>query len=238
MHTMAPTVEDRWLWLGLGSVPPPLQTVTTNLRAGVFTFIAIKGVSHGLRNVVHLTEVHKPPPQSSDRLPTRNPAADAEDAIKPSSLQTLATCSNVEIRKAATKILCERFIAHPSALRTLEKDLQSRNEAVQRRAQLACNLLYDFDVLPHEIAPPPTPVRRPQRLVRVVGSHARTGVNRDPEERDLRRRRREAMVLNEGDRPVSQQDVWMRDGEGRMNIEEHIRPMSTLQALTGELDDG
>lgn len=40
------------------------------------------------------------------------------------------------------------------------------------------------------------------------------------EERDLRRRRREAMVINEGDRPVSQEDVWMRDGDGRLGTEE------------------
>jgi len=36
----------------------------------------------------------------------------------------------------------------------------------------------------------------------------------------LRRRRREAMVLHEGNRPVSQEDVWMRDGEGRFGTEE------------------
>lgn len=50
---------------------------------------------------------------------------------------------------------------------------------------------------------------------------ARSRGNRlgDPEERALRRRRREAMVINEGDRPVSQQDVYMRDDEGIMSAE-------------------
>lgn len=44
----------------------------------------------------------------------------------------------------------------------------------------------------------------------------RDSSGRNPEERDLRRRRREAIVINEGDRPFSQDDVFMRDGDGGM----------------------
>ena len=46
------------------------------------------------------------------------------------------------------------------------------------------------------------------------------GLEDSAEERDLRRRRREAMVLHEGNRPISQEDVWMRDDEGRFGTEE------------------
>jgi hypothetical protein len=39
------------------------------------------------------------------------------------------------------------------------------------------------------------------------------------------------MVLNEGDRPVSQEDVWMRDREGRMDTEERSRRRNTADVL-------
>ncbi|KAF2682704.1 hypothetical protein K458DRAFT_341467 [Lentithecium fluviatile CBS 122367] len=207
------TIEDRWLWLGLG----------------VFTFVAAKAVAYGLRNIVQLTEVHKPPPRPTIPLP------DKEDAIKTSSLQTLATCSNVEIRKAATKILCQRFVHHPSAYKMLVKDLTSDNPDTQHRAQLALDILSDFDTLrSREVAPRSIPTRL---VPSMRPSTARDTGNRDPEERDLRRRRREAVVLNEGDRPVSQEDVWMRDEEGRMSTEETLRPRGTLEVLTGEQED-
>ncbi|KAF2253131.1 hypothetical protein BU26DRAFT_515505 [Trematosphaeria pertusa] len=206
---MARTIEDRWLWLGLG----------------VFTFVAIKGVAHGLRHIVTLTEVHNAAPRPTIPLP-----GGKEDAIKTSSLQTLATCSNVEIRKAATKIMCERFISNPVARTLLLKDLQSSDPETQHRAHLAVNLLSDYDVLQHHVAPPSTPLAYrgnggdgSRRTLPWLRSGTRNH-ERDPEERDLRRRRREAMVINEGDRPISQQDVWMRDGDGRMSTEEPTRP--------------
>jgi len=46
------------------------------------------------------------------------------------------------------------------------------------------------------------------------------------------------MVLNEGDRPVSQEDVWMRDGEGRLSTDETLRPRGLLDSLTAEQDHG
>lgn len=83
----------------------------------------------------------------------------------------------------------------------------------------------------HEVQLPATPralrSSRPRRLQEGLsdgeaddrGPEMR-GLEDSVEERDLRRRRREAMVLHEGDRPVSQEDVWMRDGEGRFGTEE------------------
>ncbi|KAJ4287246.1 hypothetical protein N0V90_012644 [Kalmusia sp. IMI 367209] len=206
---MAHHIEDRWLWLGLG----------------VFTFFAIKHVSHGLRTIVTLTEVHKPPPPPTPHL--------TEDAIKTSSLQTLATCSNTEIRKAATKILLDRFVAHPSAYKHLIRDVHTTDSARQRRAYLAFRLLEEYGYVRHRYGvPPPTPVTHrvggPGRWLRGTTRDRR---NSDPLERDLRRRRREAMVINEGDRPISQEDVWMRDGEGRMSTEEQMGPRNAFEVL-------
>ena len=197
-------ISDRCLWLSLG----------------IFTYAAIRAASHGLRHIRSLTEVHNPPPQPSPRL--------TEDAIKPSSLSTLATCSNVEIRKAATKILLDRFIAHPSAYKHLVRDAHSKDEGRRHAAYLAFSLLEEYGFVGHSYGVPPP-------IGAVLGGlvNHRTGVRRewlranptrpmrdsrgvDPEERDLRRRRREAMVINEGDRPITQDDVFMRDGEGWM----------------------
>ncbi|KAF1975653.1 hypothetical protein BU23DRAFT_597440 [Bimuria novae-zelandiae CBS 107.79] len=199
---MAHHIEDRWLWLGLG----------------IFTFLAAKTVSHGLRRIVSLTEVHRNPPPPPSTL--------TEDAIKTSSLSTLATCQNVEIRKAATKILLDRFIAHPSAYKHLIRDANSKNEQCRHAASLAFSLLEEYGYVGHQYGVPPPVLATP--LHHRAGARRewlRAGPTRDSrggsaEERDLRRRRREAMVIHEGDRPVSQEDVWMRDEAGRMSTDE------------------
>ncbi|KAF2442276.1 hypothetical protein P171DRAFT_417293 [Karstenula rhodostoma CBS 690.94] len=205
-------IEDRWLWLGLG----------------IFTFFAVKGVAHGLRRIVTLTEVHKAPPPI--------PPNRTEDAIKAASLATLATCENVEIRKAATKILLDRFIAHPSAYKHLIRDANSRNEERKYAAYLAFGLLEDYGYVGHQYGvPPPVPAtpqahRLGSRREWLREAPSRAALNGGLEERDLRRRRREAMVINEGDRPITQEDVWMRDGEGRMGTEERERPRTAFEA--------
>jgi hypothetical protein len=194
----------------------------------------VKGVAHGLRRIVTLTEVHK-------SLPAIPPHR-TEDAIKPSSLATLATCENVEIRKAATKILLDRFIAHPSAYNNLIRDANSQKEERKHAADLAFSLLEEYGYVGYQYGvPPPTPAT-PQTH-RVGASRewfnegpTRIGLNGDLEERDLRRRRREAMVINEGDRPISQEDVWMRDVQGRMSTEEQAGPHSAFEVLQSNGD--
>lgn len=224
---MAHHIEDRWLWLGLGIYSIILPTRKSLTSLGIFTFFAVKGVAHGLRRIVTLTEVHKSlPPVPPNRT---------EDAIKSASLATLATCENVEIRKAATKILLDRFIAHPSAYKHLIRDANSRNEERKHAAYLAFSLLEEFGYVGHQYGvPPPTPAtpqthRMGARREWLRTEPMRDGLNGDLEERDLRRRRREAMVINEGDRPISQEDVWMRDGEGRMSTEEQARPRTAFE---------
>lgn len=211
---MAHHIEDRWLWVGLGMPSLPHTICASNPPPGIFSVLAIRGVSHGLRQIRTLTEVHTPPPLPSPRL--------TEDAIKTSSLSTLATCTNVEIRKAATKILLDRFIAHPSAYRHLIRDANSKDDARRHAAYLAFNLLEEYGYVGHQYGVPPpvprTPVSRrgAARSEWLRAIPRRDGGGRDPEERDLRRRRREAVVINEGDRPFSQEDVFMRDGDGGM----------------------
>jgi hypothetical protein len=205
---------------------PDLGYSSTNHPPGVFTFFAVKGVAYGLRNIVDLTTVHKPPPRPEPSNPGK------EDAIKTSSLQLLATASNVEIRKAATKILCQRFITNPKARSLLARDLASQDPDTQHLAQLAFDLLNDYNVF-HQ-----SPSTGIDDLRRAVPGWAPNTARypgppgtRDAAERDLRRRRREAMVLNEGDRPVGQEDVFMRDTEGRLSMDETSRPTEEHQGM-------
>ncbi|ORY09444.1 hypothetical protein BCR34DRAFT_602833 [Clohesyomyces aquaticus] len=239
---MAPKIEDRWLWLGLGA----------------FTFIAIKSVSLGLQSIVSLARVSTPPPHPIPAPPT---ASHKEDNIKTSSLETLATCSNIEIRKAATKILCSRFFAHQRARDTLFRQLQSQNPETARRARLAFNLLCDYGVVQDVMFLPASGsgsgaggnrnrsgnmpagwrrglrggesmyTARERRRAQRARNRQITEDEISVEERELRRRRREAMVINEGDRPVSQEDVWMRDGSGRMSTEEARDPRELYEDL-------
>ncbi|KAF1835425.1 hypothetical protein BDW02DRAFT_638609 [Decorospora gaudefroyi] len=192
---MASDIPDRWLWLGLG----------------VFTFIAIQQVSTGLKQVRNLTQIRNP-----EHMPPRRPAIPSgpptykEDGIKTSSLLTLATSHNTDIRNTATHLLCTRFCASKTAKDLLMRDLYSSNdEEVTHRAQLAFNLLCDMGAwTPDDM--------RPRGSGRSVPGLGQAGGS----ERDVRRRRREAMVIHDGDGAVGREDVYMRDQAGRMNSEE------------------
>ncbi|KAH3936364.1 hypothetical protein HBH69_129840 [Parastagonospora nodorum] len=181
---MAPSIAnipDHYLWLGLG----------------VFTFIAIQQVSHGLLHIRTLTEIHRlPHPRPS---PPPSPTHQ-EDTIKTSSLLTLATSPNLDIRTSATKILCQRFFASPSAKKLWQKDLQSNDPEIKHRAQLVYNLLSEHDV----------GLAMPRERWRV---HQPSLATLELDVQDLRRRRREAVVIHDGDvdRPVGEEDLFMRD---------------------------
>ncbi|XP_014558428.1 hypothetical protein COCVIDRAFT_94311 [Bipolaris victoriae FI3] len=193
---MAPNIPDHWLWLGLG----------------VFTFIAVQQVSHGLQNMRTLTAIHNPqnvPSQrrtipSSPRSPTHQ-----EDAIKTSSLLTLATSHNNDIRASATKILCTRFYASKTAKDLLIKDLYSKDQEVVHRAQLAFNLLCDMGVWRDSSLAP----RIPRGGWRLMESRAQVG-GVGSSERDVRRRRREAVVISDGEGTIASRGVFARDHEG------------------------
>ncbi|KAF2270600.1 hypothetical protein CC78DRAFT_611486 [Lojkania enalia] len=217
---MAIRIDDHWLWLSLG----------------VFAVIATKGVSLGLRHIVHLTEVHTAPPKPTIPPPQKG----KEDAIKTEALGVLASSDNVEIRKAATKILCDRFFADRQLREKLARDVNSQDPDVRHRSRLACRLLLDNGVM-HEV--PSTPMAHRARPE--LGNRRLTWMNRravargietnNSEERDLRRRRREAIVINEGDRPVSQEDVYMRDSGGQINSEEVAEGLQRLAEVVSEI---
>jgi len=119
---------------------------------------------------------------------------------------------------------------HPTAYKALAEDFDSNGDR-HHAAILAFKLFerYGYVTTPFGV-PPPTPqtlrvgTRGASSLLAGEWESARDRRHSDPDERDLRRRHREAMIINEGDRPVSQDDVWMRDDEGRMSTEEHVAP--------------
>ncbi|KAG9201551.1 hypothetical protein G6514_005558 [Epicoccum nigrum] len=205
---MAPNIPDTYLWLGLGA----------------FTVLLVTHVSTSLRHVKHLTAVSTPPPPRPGHGHPPSPSAQ-EDAIKTTSLLTLATSPNTDIRHAATQLLCERFAAHRPAWKKLARHLASRDGEKARRARLAARLLTRYRVLGHYRVSPvggwegwgmsweeAAGVREPLREI-IAGEHE------DEEERDARRRRREAVVIHEGEGRVGRADVWMRDREGVLGLD-------------------
>ncbi|KAL1795115.1 hypothetical protein ACET3X_006931 [Alternaria dauci] len=185
---MASSIPDHWLWLGLG----------------VFTFIAVQQVSHGLHTIRTLTEIRNPQniPQQRRAVPSGRPTHQ-EDAIKTSSLLTLATSHNNDIRASATKILCARFYASKSAKDLLIKDLYCADGEVLHRAQLAFNLLGDMGVWRDDSLLPSHGLRWD------VVQPSMAGGSQD----EVRRRRREAMVISDGEGLIGRGDVYMRGPE-------------------------
>jgi hypothetical protein len=226
-------IPDHFLWLGLGTSPPPSYHSTTNPHLGIFTFLAMNHASRGLHTIRATTRITKPlrDPQPA-RLPS-NPTLQ-EDAISTSSLLTLATSSNIDIRSSATKILCHRFYASKSARRLLVADLASPDEAARSRATRGFALLRGHGVFDE------VPVRETAWRLHEPAADAQ----------DLRRRRREAVVIHDGDvdRPVGEEDVFMRGpplGAGASaeevmqrlvrSAEEVVERIEELEASLGDL---
>lgn len=223
---MAPNIPDHYLWFGLGapfpSTPAPLTSLL-NRPPGVFTFLAIQHVSTGLRTVKQLTTVHTPPPKPIGiTVPTSQ-----EDAIKTSSLLTLALSHNIDIRNSAARLLCERFYANDVARQRLLFDLDSDKPHVQRRVQFAFRLLREHGVFRTRglgfgfgRVEPRAQWEHVEVWAGGGGGRARDGVGEGgEEERDARRRRREAVVIHDGEGRIGEADVWMRDREGAMGLD-------------------
>jgi hypothetical protein len=115
---------------------------------------------------------------------------------------TLATSHNNDIRASATKILCTRFYASKSAKDLLIKDLYCADGEVLHRAQLAFNLLGDMGVWRDDSLLPNHGFRWDVVQPRMGGGS----------QDEVRRRRREAMVISDGDGLIGR-DVYMRDPE-------------------------
>lgn len=118
---------------------------------------------------------------------------------------------------SATKILCQRFYASHTAKKLLVRDLNSKDAEIKHRAQLAYNLLYDHGVLtlPMMRTSPREGWRVHEAPVPMLSGGAG-----EADDLDLRRRRREAVVIHDGDvdRPVGREDVYMRDEAGEMDV--------------------
>ncbi|KAE9964959.1 hypothetical protein BLS_007962 [Venturia inaequalis] len=225
---MSLNVTDRWLFLGLG----------------VFALVAVHGVGYALKDILRLTEIHEQPRQKHVCAVSQ----DTEDAIQFQSLHLLTKSHNLDIRNAAIKIVCDRFLSNPSRVTELTQDLYSADEHRRLAASNVLKLLERF--------------ASPDAFVAVSFLESlRDNANQAPsswlaeieqwdqlrtgplsrlreesfEEQALRRRRREAVVVNEGDHPVTQQDIIQRNPSLHNTIRqlEDRRVERALEAISG-----
>ncbi|KAI9710269.1 MAG: hypothetical protein M1820_002763 [Bogoriella megaspora] len=111
---MAWRIDDRWLWLGLGAL------VAVGAKV-VFYYIP--------RDILSQTEIRAPAPAPQD--PVQNQA----DLIELLSLKALASNDNVDIGRAATRILLRRALKNPALLPSLIDDLGSEDEQIKNQAK-------------------------------------------------------------------------------------------------------
>ncbi|KAL2358147.1 hypothetical protein BJ546DRAFT_1057804 [Cryomyces antarcticus] len=198
---MTRSISDRWLWLGLGA----------------FIVVAARGISYGLHDIVQLTKVTR------EAAPLDQTAQDPEDFISLDALEILVSSTNPDIRQAATKIVLDRFMRSPEVQKALLSDILSPTPQTHERALQSLRFLDDNDSLPTHLrqflrSADAGPLRDsasfsqqiPVRARRLESRRSARRNNRSAEEEALRRRRREAMVLNEGHRPVQQGDIIQR----------------------------
>ncbi|KAH9879250.1 hypothetical protein J1614_002689 [Plenodomus biglobosus] len=220
---MTLNIPDHYLWLGLG----------------VFTFFAINSVSHGLQNILHLTTIHNstsaPPSSALPPHPTHQ-----EDSIDPSSLLLLATSHITELRDSATRILCTRFYANKAARRALLRDLKSADEDTKRKAHLALNMLCELGIWKEgQLDRIESRAARWRLVGNVERDGQERGVGAEEREREVRRRRREAVVIHDGEGAIGSQDVYMRGGEAGSADAEALESFITSLAVGGvDVSDG
>lgn len=198
---MAPKIPDIYLHLTLGKRNHPLYPSQLTPPTGLITFLSIHHISSSLRTLLTLTTT------TTARPPRTSHAVTQESAIKTSSLTILATCANTEISAAATRILVERVAAHDGARRAVERDLRCGVPRTRRRAWRAVRMVRGFGGAGRwgERA------GRGERGVLWEAGLERGA--REVEERDARRRRREAVVVHDGVGRIGEGDVWMRERE-------------------------
>ncbi|KAF2403716.1 hypothetical protein EJ06DRAFT_527320 [Trichodelitschia bisporula] len=184
---MAWKLKDRWLWLGLGAL----------------AFLATRGVANAVLELLQLTKIHEEPRRLDVSRAT-------EDAIQIDTLKVLAQSSNPDIRRAAIQIVCNRFFHDTSARQAFGDDCIGPDARINERGRRTLHLLQRYS-------------KRKIRIPSLIDDLLPTTPDRtrarpheeSPEEQALRRRRREAIVLNEGDRPLSQDDIIQRGGRPR-----------------------
>ncbi|QDS68407.1 hypothetical protein FKW77_010774 [Venturia effusa] len=229
---MSLNISDRWLFLGIGA----------------FAVVAIHGVGCALKDVLRLTEIHEQPRQKHVCAVSQ----DTEDAIQLLSLRTLTKSHNLDIRNAAIRIVCDRFLSDASKVTELTQDYYSAD--MHRRLQ-ACNVLN----LLEKFASPDAYVA--VSFLEILRDNANQAASpwlaeveqwdqqragplsrlreESFEEQALRRRRREAVVVNEGDHPVTQQDIIQRHPSLHNTTRqlEDRRVERALEAISGIVAD-
>ena len=243
---MAPPFYDLCLWTGLGRcgracLPNLLSCLFVPL--GVFGFIAFKTFFSSQRDLLHLIETR----EESTRFGNWDVTQETEDVINPEALKVLATSSNYDIRKTAIQILSDRFLHTPAAMASLEDDLKSTNP---RRCVTAVRVvrLIDRHASKKDSVEYLLPFMSWTRPNADVNINLRRSSSRRPhqrlrqetsEEQERRRRRREAIVLNEGDRPLTHEDIIQRGGGSRSsNNEETRRLEQSIAELAQENPEG
>jgi hypothetical protein len=129
------------------------------------------------------------------------------------------SANHVLIEDSAIRILCNRFLSNSLNIRKLDRDSISSDPETARRALLLYKLLVRY-APEHRALDTLNGTVEDQFSTRVahVGGPGYYNPPRprereeSHEEQALRRRRREAIVLNEGDRPLSQDDIIQRSG--------------------------
>lgn len=169
-------------------------------------------------------------------------------------------CSDL-VRHSAIRIVCDRFLSSASNVTNLTRDMYSSNPDRRLEATDTLKLLERFASPDSFVAVSflerlrdsatqsrsswdaeiegwprlqdlPTPIQY-QHLSRL-----RSGREESSEEQALRRRRREAVVVNEGDHPLTQQDIIQRNPShtiaGPTREMENRRVERALEAISAE----
>lgn len=116
------------------------------------------------------------------------------------------------LRHAATRLLCDRFLSNNYAVELLMHDAFSShtNPEAKRRAELAMRLLIEYTDEELVKSFHRGDLARTLTMSLVGSGGLENAVMEGGEGESRRRRHREAVVFNEGDHPVNEDDVYMR----------------------------
>jgi hypothetical protein len=109
---------------------------------------------------------------------------------------------------SAIEIFCHRVLRDQDAYESIQADLESEDDKTRNYAAMAAQLGQKYD----STAFMPKLDNAIKDQTRLLAQPRIRDGNR--EEQARRRRRREAIVLNEGDRPVTQEDIIQRRRTG------------------------
>jgi hypothetical protein len=185
------------------------------ITLGAFTFCAVHAVSHALRDVLQLTTIHEQPAKAICAI-----SQETEDALDARSLATLAESHDRQTREAAIRILCDRFVHDPRAVTALTGDLCSPASEKRAKADTLLKMLQKFSsdqgAIQFLLNKQASAFHNSEivHFTEATGPSVLREVDDSFEEQEVRRRRREAVVLHDGDGPVRQDDIIQRGSNG------------------------